>query len=193
MSQILEFGVLTKLVKMVKSNSVEEATKALYAVSALTRNNLDGQELFYAAAGDLMLQDILSNSSIDIRLRRKSAFLVGDLVECQLESTNKPELPFFSNRFFLKTLVDLTASTDLDLQEKALMAIKSLLRVGTTDALVLKDFCGLDGALERMGKQLQQLMAEEYQSDYMKDMESLRIEVELIFHRQLEKVTWVPT
>lgn len=41
---------------MVKSSSVEEATKALYAVSALIRSNVAGQELFYAEAGDLMLQ-----------------------------------------------------------------------------------------------------------------------------------------
>ena len=42
--------------KMVNSSSVEEATKALYAVSALIRSNLAGQELFYAEAGDYMLQ-----------------------------------------------------------------------------------------------------------------------------------------
>jgi nucleotide exchange factor SIL1 len=52
----LELGALTKLIKMVKSNSIEEAIKALYAVSALIRNNLSGQELFYAEAGDTMLQ-----------------------------------------------------------------------------------------------------------------------------------------
>lgn len=42
--------------KMVKSEIVEEAIKAFYAVSALIRNNLAGQQLFYAQAGDLMLQ-----------------------------------------------------------------------------------------------------------------------------------------
>lgn len=42
--------------KMVKSSSIEEAIKALYAVSALIRSNLTGQELFYAEAGDIMLQ-----------------------------------------------------------------------------------------------------------------------------------------
>jgi hsp70-interacting protein len=41
---------------MVRSNFVEEAIKALYAVSALIRNNMDGQELFYREAGELMLQ-----------------------------------------------------------------------------------------------------------------------------------------
>lgn len=42
--------------KMVKSSFIEEAVKALYAISALIRNNVAGQELFYAEAGDLMLQ-----------------------------------------------------------------------------------------------------------------------------------------
>jgi hypothetical protein len=41
---------------MVKSDSIEEGIKALYAVSALIRNNLASQELFYAEAGGLMLQ-----------------------------------------------------------------------------------------------------------------------------------------
>lgn len=44
------------LMKMVNSNFIEEANKALYAVSALIRNNLAGQELFYTEAGVLMLQ-----------------------------------------------------------------------------------------------------------------------------------------
>ncbi|GFZ07021.1 ARM repeat superfamily protein [Actinidia rufa] len=185
--QVLELGGLTKLMKMVKSSFLEEARKALYAVSSLIRNNLDGQELFYAEAGDIMLQEILSNSSIDITLRRKSVFLVADLAESQLGTRNKAEVPFFSNSFFLKSVVELTASTDLDLQEKALVAIKNLLQLRTTDALVFKDFCELDGALERMKQQLQQLLAEEYQRDYAMDVESLRREVELIFHGKLEK------
>ncbi|OWM74479.1 hypothetical protein CDL15_Pgr003982 [Punica granatum] len=66
---------------MVRSSFVEEAIKALYAVSALIRNNFPGQQMFYAEAGDLMIQDILTNSSIDIRLWRKAVFLVGDLAE----------------------------------------------------------------------------------------------------------------
>ncbi|XP_025011943.1 hsp70 nucleotide exchange factor fes1 isoform X2 [Ricinus communis] len=117
--QVLEMGALNKLMQMVKSNCAEEGIKALYAVSALIRNNLAGQELFYAEAGDQMLQEILGDSSTDIRLRRKAVFLVADLAECQLENVGRAELPFFSNRFFLKSVVDLVSSTDLDLQEKA--------------------------------------------------------------------------
>ncbi|XP_052205766.1 uncharacterized protein LOC127810367 [Diospyros lotus] len=191
--QVLELGGLPKLMKMVKSSFVEEAIKAMYAVSALIGNNSDGQELFYAEAGDLILQELLSDSSADIRLRRKSVFLVAALVECQLETRSKAELPFFSNRLFLKSVVDLTASTDLDLQEKALVAIKNLLKLNTTEALVFRDFCGLDGALKRMRQQLQQLMADENWRDFAMDLDTLRREVELIFHGKLDKVTQVPT
>lgn len=54
--QVLELGALSKLVRMAKSDFVEEAIKAFYAISSLVRNNLSGQELFYAAAGETMLQ-----------------------------------------------------------------------------------------------------------------------------------------
>ena len=63
-------------------------------------------------------QDILSNSSIDIRIQKKSVLLVADLAECQLENGSNPEPHFFHNRFFLRSVVDLLASVDLDLQEK---------------------------------------------------------------------------
>ncbi|XP_030547546.1 nucleotide exchange factor SIL1 [Rhodamnia argentea] len=191
--QVLELGALAKLMMMVKSEFVEEATKALYAVSALIRNNVAGQQLFYAQAGDLMLQDILTDSSIDIRLRRKAVFLVGDLAERQLEASNEDELPFFSNKLFLKAVVDLMASSDLDLQEKALTAVKNLLHLRSTQALIFKEFCGLDAALERMQQQLEDLMAEEFRRDYAADVESLRREVELIYQRKLGKGMQVPT
>lgn len=65
-----------------------------------------------------LLQDILKNSTFDIRLRRKCIFLIGDLAQSHIESANKAELPFFSDNLFLKAIVDLTSSEDLDLQEK---------------------------------------------------------------------------
>ncbi|KAF3430872.1 hypothetical protein FNV43_RR25602 [Rhamnella rubrinervis] len=183
--EILKLGVLSKLMKMVKSNFIDEATKGLYAVSALVRNNLAGQELFFAEAGSMLLQDILSNSSIDIRLKKKAVYLVGDLAECRLENIDKDELPFLSDRFFLKAVVDLASSSDLDLQEKALITIKNLLQLRTTDALVFKEFCGLEAALGRMRVQLQDLIVGEYQRDFAMDLERLCNEVELIFHRKL--------
>lgn len=60
--QILELGTLVKLMEMAHSEFTEEATKALYAISALIRNNPEGQELFYKEAGVLMLQVKTENS-----------------------------------------------------------------------------------------------------------------------------------
>nr|GLL49403.1 nucleotide exchange factor SIL1 isoform X1 [Ipomoea trifida] len=192
--QVLELGAMAILVKMAKSCSVEEVTKALYAISALVRNNLDGQELFYQEAGYSMLQDILNNSTLDIRLHRKSVSLIADLAECQLGSENREELPIFSNRFFLKSVVDLVLSSDLDLQEKALYAIRNLLLLRSTEGLVFKDFCKLDLLLERMRQQLQQLMVDENHREYAMDVESLRQEVQQTFIQKLDKqATQVPT
>ncbi|KAL2947008.1 hypothetical protein AAZX31_20G047600 [Glycine max] len=119
--QILELGVLSRLMKMVNSNSMEEANKALYAVSALIRNDLASQGLFYAEAGGWMLQDILSNTSLDVRLRRKAVRLLADLAAYQLENVDREEQPFFNDQDLLKAVVDLTTSTDLDLQEKVIV------------------------------------------------------------------------
>jgi nucleotide exchange factor SIL1 len=103
---------------MVNSSSTEEAVKALFAVSALIRNNIAGQDLFFAAHGYIMLRDVMNNGSLDMKLRRKAVFLVGDLAESQLQNTEKDELPIFKDRLFLKSVVDLIVVLDLDLQEK---------------------------------------------------------------------------
>ncbi|XP_060969270.1 uncharacterized protein LOC133036666 [Cannabis sativa] len=192
-SKVLELGALSRLMKMVKSDGVEEANKGLYAVSALIRNNLVGQELFFAEAGVQLLQDILSNSTTDIRLQKKAVFLVGDLaVAADLEVEKHGS--FFRNGILLKSVVDLTASSDLDLKEKALLAIKSVLQLkGKTSeaaAGVLNDVCAFDAALERMRQQLRELLTtytddDEFQRDYAIDLEALLNEVQLIFHTKL--------
>lgn len=159
----------------------------------------------------------MRNGNLDIKLRRKAVFLVGDLAESQQQNTEKAELPIFNDRLFLKSVVDLIAVLDLDLQEKvellqgpmtfiflyeswhtspsnicypenmfqALTAIQTLLQLKSVEPQILKEFCGLEGALERMKLQLEESMADEYKRDYAADVESLRGEVELIFRQKL--------
>lgn len=52
----MDIGALPKLLVMVKSDSPEEAVKALYAVSAVIRNNIEGQEHFFKESGGEILQ-----------------------------------------------------------------------------------------------------------------------------------------
>uniref|UniRef100_A0A7N0UW13 Nucleotide exchange factor Fes1 domain-containing protein n=1 Tax=Kalanchoe fedtschenkoi TaxID=63787 RepID=A0A7N0UW13_KALFE len=191
--QVLDLGALPKLMMMVKADSSEEAVKALYAVSAMIRNNIKGQEHFYKESGGLMLQDLLSKLEIDIRLRRKAVFLLGDLVECHLETSKTSAQPLFSNQFFLKTVVDLLSSDDLDLQEKALVAIKNLLQLRSTDAMIFKDYCNLEKALGDLQKQLSRLMTEDVPGGYVTDVESLRRDVELVFQEKLQQDGLVAT
>ncbi|PKA59262.1 hypothetical protein AXF42_Ash001356 [Apostasia shenzhenica] len=192
-SQILSLGVLTNLMKMVKSSAREESIKALYAISALIRNNEKGQQLFYFENGYLMLQDIMSNVSIDIRLQKKAALLVADLADYQQGNADAEKHPPLRDPALLKAVVDLTSTSDLDLQEKAMLAIRSLLQLPFTKAVDFKDICDLEQVLERIKVQLEELMYEDEQRDYAADMEILRKEVHIIFHRKLDKVSWVPT
>ncbi|XP_020585080.1 hsp70 nucleotide exchange factor FES1 isoform X2 [Phalaenopsis equestris] len=189
-NQILALGVLTRLMKMVKSSSREEAIKALFAISTLIRNNKDGQELFFSVNGTLMLQDIMSNVSIDIRLQKKAVLLVADLADYQQEISGAAKHAVVSDQLLLKAVVNLLSSNDLDLQEKALQAVKSLLQLPSTDALDLKNFCDLDNVLERIQEQLWEMKDHDY---YAEEMKNLISEIQIIFHRKSEKVSWVPT
>ncbi|PWA88467.1 ARM repeat superfamily protein [Artemisia annua] len=185
-NQVLQLGALPKLMLMVKSSFIEEAIKALYAVSAVVRNNDKGIELFYSQGGDIMIQGILSNTTADVRLHRRLVSLIADLAEYQLVYNSNLELPFLNNCALVKVLFDLTTSDDLDLQEKVLLAVKNLLMLESTELLVLDGFCGLKGALERMRLQLQQLIREENDNEYAIDVDGLCKEVNLIY---LEKLT----
>ncbi|KAL7606223.1 hypothetical protein Lser_V15G14507 [Lactuca serriola] len=192
--QVLELGALPQLMTIVKSSVLEEeAIKALYAVSAIIRNNLNGLKIFYSQGGDQMLQGILSNATADVRLRRRSVSLVADLAEYQLEYSSKLEVPFFSNCALVRQLIDLTASGDLDLHEKVLLAVKNLLMLKSTEFLVVDGFCGLHGALEKMRQQLQESILEGNQREYATDVEDLCKEVDFIYLEKLKKISQVPT
>lgn len=57
----------------------------------------------------------------------------------------------------------------------------------TTQALVFKEFCELDVALEKMEQQLQLLQMDENLNEYALDLESLRREVLQLFLEKLDK------
>lgn len=68
---------------------------------------------------------MLRNSSIDTRLQKKVVFLVADLADYQANLSSSGDknslvLSLLSDRFFLKSVVDLSVKPDLDLQEKVL-------------------------------------------------------------------------
>ncbi|KAI4990318.1 hypothetical protein ZWY2020_038681, partial [Hordeum vulgare] len=185
-SHILGYGALARLVKMGYSTSAKEAAKAMYAISALIRNNVNGQEAFALENGNAMLQHILGSNSVDVGLQKKAVFLLTDLADFQLNSGNSG-LTFLSERFLLKSVTDMLSEFDLDLQEKVLLAIRSLLKLPSTDARDFKS-CGLDSVLYRLGVQLEELPSEE-QKEYAREVDALRREVLMFFEQKLKPGT----
>ncbi|XP_066394658.1 hsp70 nucleotide exchange factor FES1-like [Miscanthus floridulus] len=183
-NQILGYGALARLVKMGYSTSTEEAAKALYAISSLIRNNVNGQEAFHSENGSAMLQHILVSNNIDVRLQKKAVFLVTDLADFQLNS-GIAQLPFLSDRLFLKSIVNMLSRFDLDLQEKVLLAIKSLLKLSSTDVEDY-EFYDLNNVLLRLGVQLEDLTPED-QKEFAVEVDALRREVQTLFQQKLKQ------
>ncbi|KAM3338863.1 hsp70 nucleotide exchange factor FES1 isoform X1 [Capsicum galapagoense] len=185
-NQVLELGALTMLMKMMNSHTAEETLKALFAISALIRNNLNGQKLFYQEGGDKMLQEVLSNSNLDIRLRKKSLILIADLAVSQMENENAAEFSVFKNQLLLKAIVHSMESTDIDLGEKALYAIENVLQIKSPEIQRLREFFESGGTMEKLKQELQQFFDH---TEHITDVESYRKEVHRLFHQNLAKVT----
>ncbi|KAJ3681302.1 hypothetical protein LUZ60_015791 [Juncus effusus] len=196
-NQILAYGAMTRLMKMVKSSYKEEAIKALYTISALLQNNENGQEIFYSQGGNLLIQDLIKDSSRNVRLQKKAVVLLTDLADFQMTKNskdtneNKFVIPFLSEKSFLKSLINLLSNSDLDLQEKVLMGIRSLLKLDST--VNFEELSSLDQVLERMKIQLEIIASDEDQLDYVRDVEILRKEVQTVFRQKLELVQVTPS
>ncbi|KAI5060838.1 hypothetical protein GOP47_0023343 [Adiantum capillus-veneris] len=179
-NQLLELGVIPTLMAMTRSNSTEEAVKALYALSAVIRNHPLGQEQFYSIEGASLLEDLMRDKSSDMRLRRKALFLVADLAEQQKQSggvlaEHEP------SKSYLMAVVRLVEAEDLDIQEKALMAIHSLGGSSEHVRNLLKHECKVESALRKLQLRLDVLRQSENLSDFTEDLELLCQKVRSIF------------
>ncbi|EER96516.1 hypothetical protein BDA96_02G166600 [Sorghum bicolor] len=192
-NQILGYGALQGLVKMGYSSSAPEAAKALYAVSSLIRDNEHGQELFLSENGYAMLQHVLSTTRTNVRLQKKVVSLLAYIADFQL-NTGKSQAPSLSNYFFVKSVVEMISSVpDLDLQEKALLAVRSLLQLTSADATDLQKFSGLNDSLNTLRLQLDELTSHEEQREYALEVEILRREVHIVFQQKIDQARVVAT
>lgn len=72
--------------------------------------------------------------------------------------------------------------------QQALVAVKNLLLLTSTDAMILKDFCDLENKLAKLHQQLHQLITEDTPDGYASDIENLRRDVERVFQEKLQQV-----
>eukprot|EP00897_Mesotaenium_endlicherianum_P002898 jgi/Mesen1/2636/ME000166S01751 len=197
-SQYVEAGLLPKLMAMVASSSLDEAVKALYAVSGTTRGHVAAQELFFRTGGIAMLARVMNappSTSDDTRLKKKAVFLLGDLAESQVAAQRSPprwdvggdvsgpepaswqvKEELADEKLLTSVLGLLTEGSDLDLQEKALATLRSLVAVGPSVHQSLVDRCHVHRVLEVMRIRLAKLAKEEGGdlSEFAEDIEVLR-------------------
>lgn len=64
--------------------------------------------------------------------------------------------------------------------------MRSLIALDYTEAVMLKDVCNLDIALELTRERLEHYMALEDKKDFARDMEILLRDVDVIFRKKLE-------
>lgn len=166
---LLELKALPALLSVVRSASVGARAKALYAAAGMLRNNPDAQWAFVLEDG---IEDLLA-AVVDTdapRLARKVLVLLGDLAhehlaaaaaqqagrttyDDHLHSVRPPQPlwrgPRWWGRQLCEVLVRCLAMREVDVQEKALLALKHLHAAGLVD-----DEEGGGGRGECRGRQL---------------------------------------
>ena len=148
---LLELGVLPPLLRLVRSEAAPLATraKALFALSALVRNNPEGQHAFETHAGlDALLAAI---ESAVPRLVRKALVLLADLIHESLAAAAaaaagretydghphaaRPSQPLWRGaqergELLCRAVLNCLRLGDVDSQEKAVTALKYLHAAG---------------------------------------------------------------
>lgn len=131
-----------------------------------------------------ILLNMLVNNILMLGYIRRQCFLVTHLAYFQL-NFRIAQLPLFSDGLFLKSIVDMLSRFDLDLHEKVLLAIKSLLKLSSTDVEDF-EFYDLDSVLLRLGVQLEDLTPED-QKEFAVEVDALRREVQTLFQQKLKQ------
>eukprot|EP00245_Coleochaete_scutata_P006383 TRINITY_DN20810_c0_g1_i1.p1 TRINITY_DN20810_c0_g1~~TRINITY_DN20810_c0_g1_i1.p1 ORF type:complete len:442 (+),score=104.95 TRINITY_DN20810_c0_g1_i1:104-1429(+) len=153
--RLLDLGALPQLIERVRAEDAdgEESIKALYATAALVRDNRRAQENFFGLSGGAaLLTQLLVDDSKTIQLRRKALSFVGDLAEQQ--SGHTLSRGFFLNRLLLQSILALTIDRDLNIREKAVLALRSVGGLGEQVMGMLRDDCEAQHFLDKLYKDL---------------------------------------
>ena len=98
--------------------------KAIYALSTIIRNSIQARNDFYKLNGPALLTSILSEQSHSLRLRKKALTLATDLQISEKEY----DIKRFSDKRFADLLMSLLKSGEMDMNEKSLLMIQSLIQ-----------------------------------------------------------------
>lgn len=124
--QFLNTTCLPALLAMVRSPNAEEAAKALYAVSALVRDNSEGLRAFYQNGGPALLETIVAAEEGDPRLQKKAVGLLGDMATFQ-GGRQAPGYAPLATPKVMSAMLRFMATGDVDMREKVMRAVHAML------------------------------------------------------------------
>eukprot|EP00241_Pyramimonas_parkeae_P006162 CAMPEP_0114246236 /NCGR_PEP_ID=MMETSP0058-20121206/12347_1 /TAXON_ID=36894 /ORGANISM="Pyramimonas parkeae, CCMP726" /LENGTH=392 /DNA_ID=CAMNT_0001359393 /DNA_START=957 /DNA_END=2135 /DNA_ORIENTATION=- len=174
----LSAGVLSMILDSLRADSGDTLSKAVYALSALMRNNLDARTAFYSKGGIQVLSAMLADAEYyDDRLRRKALQLVHDLAtdESQIGS----DASALQDGALCAGVLAQVPQTNMDTSEKALQAILALTDAQPRIASLFQE-AGADVVLAEMKSRVAKTIRIETDADekeYLEEVISLVHEV----------------
>jgi hsp70-interacting protein len=136
--QFLNTSCLPALLEIVESADPDEAARALYALSALVRDNTHGLRAFYQHGGPALLETILADESAETRLQKKGVGLLGDLSLLQ-GGRQAPGYASLATSKVMRALLRLMSTGDVDMREKVVHAVHALLAKNPRALKVFKE------------------------------------------------------
>lgn len=152
--------VFKKLLQMASKYSLEGASKALYALSALVGNSVELRALFYTEGGLNALHKLLARKNLAPTLVKKCLGFLADLLYIDQMQIQDKDL--------IEIVLSLVGHEDLDIKEKA-MQLAILLRE-TKGSKEIMDTLDLGEKLAGAQSELQKLLSENEEDTYILDL-----------------------
>ncbi|KAL2631115.1 hypothetical protein R1flu_015801 [Riccia fluitans] len=191
-AQLLRYGVLPKLMKMVRSSAPKKPQKRFTPYLRSSEISHPVMKYFIAMEGFCYLcsctgrmQELMSNENVDTRLQKNALSLVADLAEQRIEIRGQLDA-YKLDDGFLRAVVGQAKSVDLDTLRRigqALDALKSLHKVSRSLRETLQKVGRVEVVLEQLELYFQKLTSEPDQerAEYIRELEELRRELTGLF------------
>lgn len=140
-------GVISDILALVMQQELPEHARrrAVYALSSAVRNSNRAQRVLEDADGASQLGSLVQNSTEPVQLRKKAVVLSSDLV-----ASGMP-VPRVWTLAHTKAVHDLLGEESLDVQEKALSALQTVLHGGTLgDAIAVMQDTGMHKRVQQV-------------------------------------------
>lgn len=171
--QILEKGGIEQLVRRAhKETSLDSQVKILYAIGVVARYGNEARQILLKENLTKLLFDGMNQD--ESRIRRKALLLMTDLLS---HDPDKTLIHTNDIKAFIDTIVSIVSGAkreDLDLREKALLAVEVLMKLDDLKITEILSKSEMLLALDKFSKHLKDMIDDEDSMiDYLTDLQNM--------------------